>query len=236
MLDNLQIVYKSVKNINIKVKPTLEVILTVPTRTSQARMQDVLNKRYAWITKQLDYFKKVSTPKQELVSGESIAYLGQEYRLKITNGNEESVELIGDYLHVTLEHRNFQPQSSLRAEAQQSMCNENDYNKKLELINAWYKEQAVGYFNQVINQYAPIVNKPVAKISIRKMKTRWGSCNPKKSYINLNLELIKKHPAAIEYVVFHELTHLIHYNHNKHFYNFIATHMPDWQQRKKKLY
>ena len=67
------------------------------------------------------------------------------------------------------------------------------------------------------------------------MKTRWGSCNPAKSYINLNSELIKKSTQCIEYVVFHELTHLIHTNHNKLFYNFMSVYMSDWKKRKIKL-
>ena len=67
------------------------------------------------------------------------------------------------------------------------------------------------------------------------MKTRWGSCNPTKGYINLNSELIKKSKECIEYVIFHELTHLIHIDHNKQFYNFLSVYMPNWKKRKEKL-
>jgi predicted metal-dependent hydrolase len=67
------------------------------------------------------------------------------------------------------------------------------------------------------------------------MKTRWGSCNPSKGYINLNSELIKKAKESIEYVIFHELTHLVHLNHSKEFYNYLDTYMPDWRKRKDKL-
>ena len=130
------------------------------------------------------------------MSGESFAYLGCNYRLKISVANHESVKLIGAYLYVSLADRS-------------------DYDKKLQLIEAWYKEKAEDYFRKIIAKYVKIVGQEVAKISIRKMKTRWGSCNPKKSYINLNLDLIKKHAFAIEYVIFHELVHLIHYNHDQ---------------------
>ena len=67
------------------------------------------------------------------------------------------------------------------------------------------------------------------------MKTRWGSCNPHKGYINLNLELIKNPKESIEYVVFHELSHLIHPNHSKEFYSYISAYMPDWKRRKEIL-
>jgi predicted metal-dependent hydrolase len=218
MLDKVQIIYKPVKNITLKVKPNFEIILTVPLDVHQQEIDKILQKRQGWIIQHLNYFKGFNQHHaKELVSGEIFEYLGRNYRLKVTESNDESVKLISGYLHI-----------SIRDKA--------DYNKKLMLINSWYKEKAVYYFDRVINKYINLIGKMVDKVSIRKMKTRWGSCNPKKSYINLNLDLIKKHPHAIEYVVFHELVHLIHYHHDKHFHNFLTTHMPDWQIRRKKLY
>ena len=216
MLDNLEIIYKPLKTISIKVKPTLEVVLTVPTNTTQEKIDQILKKRHDWILAQLNYFKKFQQPAKELVSGESFAYLGRNYRLKVSTATNESIKLIGGYLHVNLSDKS-------------------DHNKKLQLIETWYKQKAEDYFKKVIAKYTKIVKQEVAKISIRKMKTRWGSCNPKKSYINLNLDLIKKHVFAIEYVIFHELVHLIHYNHDQKFYHYLATHMPDWKIRKLKL-
>jgi predicted metal-dependent hydrolase len=198
------------------VKPTLEVVLTVPTNTTQEKIDQILKKRHDWILAQLNYFKKFQQPAKELVSGESFAYLGRNYRLKVSTATNESIKLIGGYLHVNLSDKS-------------------DHNKKLQLIETWYKQKAEDYFKKVIAKYTKIVKQEVAKISIRKMKTRWGSCNPKKSYINLNLDLIKKHVFAIEYVIFHELVHLIHYNHDQKFYHYLATHMPDWKIRKLKL-
>jgi len=67
------------------------------------------------------------------------------------------------------------------------------------------------------------------------MKTRWGSCNSQKGYINLNLELIKEPIRCIEYVVAHELAHLIHPNHSKEFYNYLSYLLPEWKELKKRL-
>ncbi|CAC9587858.1 Putative predicted metal-dependent hydrolase [Bathymodiolus heckerae thiotrophic gill symbiont] len=78
-------------------------------------------------------------------------------------------------------------------------------------------------------QRSHIVNKEIKQVRIRKMKTRWGSCNPEKSYINLNSELIKAPIQCIEYVIFHELAHLIHPNHDKGFYTYLTIHMPNWK-------
>lgn len=218
MLAKVQIIYKSVKNITLKVKPNFEIIFTVPVDTQREEIDKILKKREEWILQRLNYFKKFNhSQTKELVSGETFEYLGGTYHLKVIESTNESVKLIGNFLHVSTKDKK-------------------DYNQKLMLINSWYKEQAVYYFNLAIDKYINLVGRMVNKVSIRKMKTRWGSCNPKKSYINLNLDLIKKHPQAIEYVVFHELVHLIHYNHDKNFHNFLAAHMPDWKDRRKKLY
>ena len=217
MLNNIQIIHKNVKNISIKVKPTLEVVLTVPLDIMQHEIDSVLKKRHDWILKQIAYFKKFTPQIQkDLVSGESFTYLGRNYRLKVSQDTTESVKLTGGYLYVSLNDKT-------------------NLTKKAQLIDAWYKEKAQAYFAKLIAKYTQIVKKDVNKVSIRKMKTRWGSCNPKRSYINLNLELIKQHPSAIEYVILHELVHLIHYNHDHNFYKYLATHMPDWPSRKNRL-
>jgi len=216
MFDNLQIIHKKVKHANLKVKPNLNVILTVPLGTNQNTIERILSKRKDWLLKQLAYFKKYMVVTKELVSGESFAYLGRNYRLKIIEAEIESVTICDEYLHININDKS-------------------DYKKKLKLIDAWYKKQAEHHFLLIIDKYLKIVKKEVNKISIKQMKTRWGSCNPKKAYINLNLELIKKHPSAIEYVILHEIAHLEHYNHNRNFYNYVASYMPDWQLRRSKL-
>ena len=86
-----------------------------------------------------------------------------------------------------------------------------------------------------INLYLPTIKKPINKLTIRDMKTRWGSCNFKKGYINLALNLVEKSPELIEYVVLHELTHLIFPHHQKSFYDYIANLMPDFRDREKRL-
>jgi predicted metal-dependent hydrolase len=218
MLNQVQILYKPVKHITLRVQPTLEVSITVPLNTTQHAIDEILHKRQEWINKTLAYFKRFQlSASKELVSGENIEYLGKNYRLKVLESNEPSVKLVDNYIQV-------------------NVLNKNNLAQKKKLIDEWYKSQSANYFNQVIQKYITVINKDIVKVSIRKMKTRWGSCNTKKAYINLNLELIKKHPLAIEYVVFHELVHLLHYNHNKYFYNFLATHMPDWRIRRARLY
>jgi predicted metal-dependent hydrolase len=107
--------------------------------------------------------------------------------------------------------------------------------KKKALLDSWYKTKANLHFDKALEKYQQIVKKDIKSVKIREMKTRWCSCNPAKSYINLNSQLIKRSTQCIEYVVFHELTHLIYTDHNKQFYNFMSVYMPDWKNRKDKL-
>ena len=97
------------------------------------------------------------------------------------------------------------------------------------------KDFARNEFVKFIEIYQPIVDKKINKIVVRDMKTRWGSCNSKKGYINLALNLVEKNPKLIEYVVFHELTHLLYPHHQKSFYKFIESLMPDYKLREKML-
>ena len=89
--------------------------------------------------------------------------------------------------------------------------------------------------NEFITKFSPLINRPVNRVVFRKMETRWGSCNHKKGYINLSLNLVKKDLKFIEYVVLHELTHLIYPHHQSEFYEFIAKIMPDYKKRIKQI-
>ncbi len=212
-VNNVAVIYKDVKHANLRVRPNKEVILTVPLNMTNGEIKYILNKRADWIKKQLVLFNQNEPIKRELVSGENFVYLGKNYRLKVIEAQEERVKLNRGYFELYVKDKQH-------------------YTKKEKLIESWYKTKAAVHFQKTIEKYQPIVKKDIKTIRIRSMKTRWGSCNPKKSYINLNLELIKKSKASIEYVVFHELTHLIHHNHSAKFYNYLTLHMPDWKKRK----
>ncbi len=211
------IIKKDIKNINLRVKPNGEVALSVPLKTTNEHIAYVLNKRHDWIESKLAFYKcKNIAVRYEYVSGEDCKFLGRHYRLKVTQSHKESVKLKGRYLNLLVKNKS----NLIRKEA---------------LVKQWYYDKAEQYFKKVLAKYQPIVNKEIKQVRIRKMKTRWGSCNPEKSYINLNSELIKAPIQCIEYVIFHELAHLIHPNHDKGFYTYLTIHMPNWKQVKNKL-
>lgn len=217
MQNNLKIIKKDVKYINLKVKPNCEVVLTAPKNTTDEYIEYILDKRKAWIQKHINYFKtkEIETPKK-YISGENFKYLGKSYRLKVFEAGENDVKLYRGYIYLFVKDKS-------------------DYSKKEKLINEWYKNRAKIHFEKIVIKYSKIVKKEVKSLKIREMKSRWGSCNPIKSYINLNLNLIKKPSYTIEYVVLHELAHLTHPNHSKEFYNYLTLYMPDWKWRREKL-
>ena len=94
-------------------------------------------------------------------------------------------------------------------------------------------QKAKELLNASIARFAPLIARLINHISFKHMRTRWGSCNKAKGYINLNLDLITKKKEFIEYVVLHKLAHLVYANHSKDFYALISKHMPDYKARIK---
>ena len=216
MLEGVKIVRKDVKNITLKVRPNGEAILTTPKAASDEHIKFIIEKRAKWIAQKRAFFASFKTPKKEYVSGEDFKYLGRSYRLKVVQSKEERVKLQRGYLELFVKDKS-------------------DIKRKENLIYEWYHEKATLYFFNILQEFNKIVKQDIKSVKIRQMKTRWGSCNPYKSYINLNIELIKKPKACIEYVVFHELAHLLYPNHSKKFYDYLTLYMPDWQKRKEIL-
>jgi len=215
--NNIQIIKKDIKNITLKVKPTCEVILTAPLLTTDEHIEFILTKRKDWIRKKIAFYKANKKPQiKEYVSGENVRYLGKNYRLKIIQSDDEGVKLQRGYIQIFIK-------------------NKSNLEKKKKLLKDWYLLKSENYFKKIIARYSSIVNVDIQNIRIRQMKSRWGSCNSAKLYINLNSELIKKPSNAIEYVIFHELAHLIHPNHSREFYNYLSVYMPDWKKRKERL-
>ncbi|WP_169783982.1 M48 family metallopeptidase [Campylobacter curvus] len=102
-------------------------------------------------------------------------------------------------------------------------------------LEIYKKAVAKQIFTEFIDKFTPVINRKINRLTIRKMQTRWGSCNHKKGYINLSLNLIEKAPELVECVVLHEMTHLIFPHHQKSFYEFLADIMPDHKVRELAL-
>lgn len=209
--------YSERKSLGITVKPDLNVLVKAPVYTSLEKVKENLIRKAPWIIKQQSYFLSFhpKTPKRKFIGGETHLYLGRQYRLKILRSKMESVRLKGKFIEVVSA----------------------DKSKVKKLFNEWYLQNAKTKF-KVIAQ--PLIDKfkkhkvEPSSIILREMPTRWGSCTPKGKII-LNPELIKAPKGCIEYVIIHELCHLVHQNHTQKFIDLQTKEMPDWEKWKLQL-
>lgn len=214
---------KPVKNINLRIKPNGKIYVSANKRVAIKIIENFIQEKQEFIIRALDKYKErqeaePSTPR-EYISGESIMILGKSLCLQVLQGNQEAVKYDDSFIYLTVKDK------------------ENTRRKEI-LINKWLKGLQVDVFDQICNEVHQMfkrydVQYPIIKI--RKMKSKWGSCQYKKGIITLNSKLIGFPRRCIEYVVLHEFAHFIHPNHSKKFYDFVGLLMPDWKDRKKEL-
>lgn len=217
----VEIVRKKIKNVHLKVNRELKIFISVPIYADAIWVENFVKDKKDWIEKQLDKYRKSSGYNNllDLKSGSSTQFLGKDIRIYLKQSNKENVVLEEKFITIFLK----------------DIENKDRENY---VFGSWWRNQANGIYEQVVNQFMPIfarhnIEKP--KVVIKKMKTLWGSCSKHLNKITLNEYLLKADVRCIEYVVFHELTHLIYNAHNKDFYDFLTIYMPDWKERKKRL-
>jgi len=214
---NFHLAYSKRKTLGITVTPDLDVMVNAPSNTSHEKIIEKVKKKAPWIIKQQRFFLSFhpKTPIRRYVAGETHLYLGRQYRLKITIAKTKSVKLRGKFIEVTTP----------------------DKSKVEYLVNAWYLQNAnkklYGIALPLIDNFKKYKVEP-SSIVLRHMRRRWGSCTPK-GKITLNPELIKAPKGCIEYVIIHELSHLVYHDHTQKFLDLQTREMPDWQKWKRKL-
>lgn len=219
---NVLVVRKNIKNVHLKVFRNLEVVLSVPQLVPFSWIQDFLGKRSSWINRQVTIYKESlgTNTLTSIKNGTSVQMLGKDMRITIKPSLKNSIEVDEKEIIIFF------------TESENIVALQKFFEK-------WWRKQALSFFNKEADQiYEKIfkkycVEKP--KIFLRKMKTMWGSCTPKNSKITLNEYLFKANKRCIQYVILHELTHLLYSNHNTQFYDFMTIQMPDWQERKVQL-
>jgi len=217
--------YSDRRTLGITVTPELEVLVKAPVDTVVDVIKERLRKKAPWIIRQLNFFLSFHPrlTDRKFIGGETHLYLGKQYRLKVINSElgvrrGDGVKLKGQFLEVYT----------------------SDNTKVKDLVEAWYFDKAIMKFHEIAE---PLFNSFTSKhnlslityhLSIRKMPTRWGSCTATGRII-LNPELIKAPRACIEYVIGHELCHLIHHDHTQRFLDLQTKEMPEWEKWKNKL-
>lgn len=214
---DFQLEFSSRKSLGITVTPDLEVLVKAPIDTPVEKVKEKLRRKASWIIRQQSFFLAFH-PKmtdRKYVGGETHLYFGRQYRLKIILEPVESVKLKGKFIEVTTFDK-------ARVE---------------ELVNNWYLQNAQkklrAIAQELIENFKKYKVEP-SSIVLREMPTRWGSCTAKGKII-LNPELIKAPKGCIEYVIIHELCHLIHHDHTQKFLDLQTREMPNWEKWKMKL-
>ena len=214
-----ELYYTDRKTLGIKVYPDTSVKVFAPIDTDLPIIEQLLKAKRKWIEKQQRSFQTYlpATPPRQYIGGESFLYLGKQYMLKIEPSTAEEVKLYQGRLVV----KTVNPDAT--------------HIKKL--LQQWYIARATILFNKLFEEQFYLfkrfgLEKPI--LQIKKMEKRWGSCTPQQKII-LNSELIKAPVVCINYVILHELCHLVHHNHSKSFYRLLENFMPDWQKYKQLL-
>ena len=214
---NYELTYQERKTLGIRVYPDCKVRVIAPNETTEEKLKSKLREKAPWIIKQQLEFLSYHplTPPRQFVNGETHLYLGRQYKLRIEKAATNEVKLLRGRL----------------------LALKKDNTTAKNLISEWYRDKASVHFEETLKKILPYFNRyniDQPELQIRQMPTRWGSCTPKGKVI-LNPELIKAPKGSIEYVIIHELCHLVHHNHTRAFYDLQETIMPDWKKWKERL-
>jgi predicted metal-dependent hydrolase len=204
----------------VAVAPDLSITVNAPAGRTIEEVLARARRRTPWILKQVRYFEQFLPRSQapRYASGETIEFLGRQYRLKIVQGSRADVKLTGRFLWV-------------------SAPNRRDRLAVRELVSSWYLERARVTFGRRLDlnlQVAKRYGVREASLRLRRMRRRWGSCGAKGTIL-LNTELVRAPVHCIDYVIVHELCHLMVAHHGPKFYRLLDRMMPDWRLRKERL-
>jgi hypothetical protein len=213
------VTYRDLDRLTINVHPDQSITAVAPTAEPWDRIQARLEARAGWIAKQVRYFEqfKPSPVPRRYVSGETILYLGRQYRLRVRRADKDSVRLLGPYL--VAEARDPGP---LKVQA---------------LVQDWYRRRASDVLRLRLAkclEHTASLGLSAPDLRLRRMKTRWGSCTASGSVV-LHPDLVLVPSQCVDYVIIHELCHRKVLRHDHRFYRLLDRYLPDWKARKVRL-
>ncbi|OGT34154.1 MAG: metal-dependent hydrolase [Gammaproteobacteria bacterium RBG_16_51_14] len=216
----VQIVRKDIKNLHLGVyPPNGRVRVAVPLGVNNHAVQLAVIGKLGWIKRKRAMFatQERQSPR-EYVTGESHYFLGQRYRLNVVTRDGTAAVVIRNNRTIDL----FVRKGSDTA-----------YRERVFL--AWYRRQLKKMIPSLIQKWEVIVGVKVREWCVKKMKTKWGSCNGKAHRIWLNLELAKKSVQCLEYILVHEMVHILERHHNDRFKLLMDEFMPQWRLHRDEL-
>jgi predicted metal-dependent hydrolase len=216
----VEVVRKAIKNLHLGVYPPHgRVRVAVPLAVSDEAVRLAVIGKLAWIKRQKAKFE--AQPRQsrrEMVRGESHYFLGQRYRLRVIEHHGAGKVVVRNQAAIDLYVR---PETSA--------------DQREQILYRWYRKQLKALVPSMLEKWQLVLGVQVADWGIKKMKTKWGACTIDARRIWINLELAKKPVQCLEYIIVHELVHLLERQHNDRFRNLMDEFMPQWRLYREEL-
>jgi len=214
------VVRKKIKNLNLTVSPPDgRVRVSVPTHVPDKTVREFMLSKMSWIKEhQAHYQAQPRPPQQVMITGESHYLWGKPYRLEVIERWGKHEVGITESAHL----RMYVKPKTTQANREKA-------------LDDWYRTEMKERLPGLIAKWEAIIGKQVSEWRIKKMKTRWGSCNVKAKRIWFNLELAKRPPECLEVILVHEMVHLLERGHNKRFYRYMDQFMPGWRSSRDLL-
>ena len=209
---------KRIKNLHLYVKPPDgRALVTAPLSMSDAAIERFVRTKAAWLTKHVaKYEGRPPLAAMEYKTGETLVLWGRKYRLLVRHGGRGTVALAGDAVVLTARSASTAVQRE-------------------KLIREWYREQLKTEIARRLPAWETATGLHASSWQTKAMTTRWGTCNPKIAKLWFNVHLAEKQPECLDYIIVHELTHLVERKHNVRFYALLDQYMPGWRDVKARL-
>ena len=213
-----EVAHKRIRNIHLRVlPPDGKVRISAPFRTKNEVIYKFAYSKLNWIKKQRIRISNNTHESFQYINQETHYFRGRKYQLKVQEKKgRPAVQLLNDWIVLQV------PEGA-------------DMETRRVALQDWYHLQLEILIPPLITKWESTLNVSVERFSIRSMKTRWGSCTPKTRRIRINLELIKRAPECLEYIVVHELVHMLEASHNNKFKTLMDKFYPKWKFYRKEL-
>ncbi|MBE2254341.1 MAG: M48 family metallopeptidase [Myxococcus sp.] len=217
----VQVVRKAIKNLHLGVyPPNGRVRVAAPKAVSNDAVRLAVIGKLGWIGRQRRKFLgQARQSRREMVSGESHYFLGRRYRLRVVEFEGSAAQGVKERPGII--------ELNVRVGAGTS--------GREAVLDAWYREQLREVAGLLMEKWQRKLGVEAADWGIKRMKTKWGACNADSRRVWLNLELVKSPPQCIEYIVVHELVHLVTRRHDERFFSLMDRHLPSWRARRELL-
>ncbi|MEC9357488.1 MAG: SprT family zinc-dependent metalloprotease [Pseudomonadota bacterium] len=215
----IDVAFKKIRNVHLSVHPpTGRISISAPEGMSMDTLRVFAIRKLTWIKQQQGRIRRQERePPREFLDRESHFVWGRRYLLKLASSRSAP--------SIELKHRTL----LLHAHP------DSDRTRKEAALDAWYRRQLRDAASPIIRRWQQTIGVVAHRVYVQRMKTKWGSCNPKARSIRLNSELAKKPPECLEYIIVHELLHLIEPTHNERFIALMDRYMPHWPAHRDRL-